>query len=173
MDLSGKKILMVIAPENFRDIEYFEPKKALEEYAVQVRVASTQIGQAHGADGGVVQIDLTLTEVNVNDYDGVVFVGGPGMAEMVEHQGLIQLAQNFYQAGKLVAGICVAAAILAKAGILQGRRATSWEGVKEDLTANGANYTGMAVEVDGNIITANGPQAAHEFGHKIVEALSG
>ncbi|MFH0819578.1 MAG: DJ-1/PfpI family protein [bacterium] len=172
MDLSGKKILMVIAPENFRDTEYFEPKKALEEYAVQVRVASTQIGQAHGADEGVVQIDLTLTEVNVNDYDGVVFVGGPGMVEMVEHQGLIQLAQNFYQAGKLVAGICVAAAILAKAGILTGKRATCWGGAKNYLVQGGAIYTGASVEVDGKIITANGPPAAHEFGHKIAEALS-
>lgn len=173
MDLSNKKILIVIAPENFRDEEYLEPREALEEYAVQVRVASTKIGQSHGADGAIANIDLTISEVNINDYDGVIFVGGHGMVEMVEHQGFINLASSFYQAGKIVSAICVAPAILANAGILQGRRATSWEGVKENLLKAGADYTSVPVEVDGKIITANGPQAAHEFGHKIVEALSG
>lgn len=172
MDLSNKKILMVVAPENFRDEEYLETKKALEEYLVKVAAASTKIGKARGAGGVVIDIDLTLNEINFNNYDGIVFVGGPGMAEMVEHGGLIQLAQKFYNNGKIVAAICVAPAILAKAGILANKRATGWEGVKEELIKNGAHYTGMSVEVDNKVVTANGPRAAHEFGHKIIELLS-
>lgn len=171
MDLSNKKVLMVVAPENFRDEEYLEPRKILEENSVKVIIASIKKGRARGVGGTVVDIDLILNEVQVNDYDGVIFIGGPGMAERIEDQNLIQLAKDFYQAGKIVSAICVAPAILANGGILTGKRATCWEGAKNFLVQSGAVYTGASVEVDGKIITANGPQSAHTFGHQVAEIL--
>ena len=77
---------------------------------------------------------------------------------------------------KILAAICIAPAILAKAGVLEGKNATVWSSVLDKgpikiLEENGANYVEKDVVVDGNIITANGPQAASEFGRKIVEIL--
>ncbi len=171
MNFTNKKVLMVIAPKDFRDSEYIEPRSVIENSGAEVKVASIQSGVAIGAEGTKAQIDLTVSEVNIEDFDAVVFVGGPGMAQIIGDESLQVLAKKFYGAGKLTTAICVAPAILAKAGILSGKQATAWSGVKEDLENSGAVYTGEAVTVDGKIITGNGPVAAREFGEKIVEKL--
>jgi protease I len=171
MNTAKNKILMVVSPIDFRDAEYFVPKAIFEKTGMEVRTASIQSGTAKGADGGEVKIDLTISDVNISDFDAVIFVGGPGMAQIVADDSLQMLAKKFYDAGKLTTAICVAPSILARAGILEGKQATSFDGVKEDLKNGKANYTGNKVEVDGKIITANGPEAAKEFGEKIVEAL--
>lgn len=172
MSLISKKVLMVIAPKNFRDAEYTKPKSVIESSGAEVKVTSIQGGTSIGAEGTTVQIDLTVSEVKIEDYDAVAFIGGPGMAEITNDESMQILAKKFYDAGKLTTAICVAPAILAKARILSSKRATAWSGVKADLERGGANYTGENVTVDGNIITANGPGSAHEFGEKIVEYLS-
>ncbi len=171
MNTAKKKILMVVSPIDFRDAEYFEPKKVLEASGAEIKTASIQGGIAKGTDGGEARIDLTISDVNISDFDAVVFVGGPGMAQIVADDSLQMLAKKFYVAGKLTTAICVAPSILARAGILEGKQATSFDSVKEDLKNGKANYTGNKVEIDGKIITANGPEAAKEFGEKIVEAL--
>ena len=171
MKLAGKKILIVIAPKDFRDVEYFEPRKVLEENGAEIKVASIQAGTAVGADGAKVKIDLTVSEAKVADFAAVVFIGGPGMAQIVGDESLQGLAKNFYQAGKLTTAICVAPVILAKAGILSGRQATVWSGSANDLIMAGAMYSGEAVTQDGKIITADGPGSARAFGEKIVQAL--
>ncbi len=171
MPLSDKKVLMVIAPKDFRDAEYTEPREVIEASGAEIKTASIQGGVAIGAEGTKVQIDLTVSQANVEDYDAVAFIGGPGMVEIISDDSLQVLAKKFYDAGKLTAAICVAPAILAKQGILSGKKATAWSGARGDLEAGGANYTGDTVTVDGNIITADGPSSAKEFGEKIVEAL--
>jgi protease I len=171
MNAAKKKILMVVSPIDFRDKEYFEPRAIFEKAGMEVKTASIQSGTAKGADGGEVKIDLTVSDVNISDFDAVVFVGGPGMAQIVADDSLQALAKKFYNAGKLTTAICVAPSILARAGILDGKKATSFDSVKEDLKNGKADYTGNKVEIDGKIITANGPEAAEEFGEKIVEAL--
>ncbi len=171
MSLKNKKILMVVAPINFRDAEYFEPREILEASGVEIKTASIQSGIAKGAQGGETKIDLTVSDVNVADFDAVAFIGGPGMAEIVGDESLQILARKFYDAGKLTAAICVAPSILARAGILKGKQATSFPSVEKDLEDGGALYTGNDVAVDGKIITANGPEAAQKFGERIAEAL--
>lgn len=171
MILTNKKVLIVIPPKDFRDSEYNEPRQVIENSGAEVKVASIQSGESIGAEGTVVQIDLTISEVSVGDFDAVVFVGGPGMAQIVGDESLQVLAKKFYDAEKLTAAICVAPAILAKAGILSGKQATAWPGVKEDLENSGAVYTGEPVTVDNKIITGSGPAVAKEFGEKIVEEL--
>jgi protease I len=81
------------------------------------------------------------------------------------------LARDFYDSGKIVAAICLAPAILAKAGLLSGVKATCTPDEEENLVAGGAEYTGAPVEVDGKIVTGSGPDAARRFGEKIVELL--
>lgn len=166
-----KKILMVIAPIDFRDVEYFEPKKIFEQAGFEVKTASIQSGTARGADGGEVKIDLTVSQASPADFDAVAFIGGPGMAQIVGDESLQALAKKFFNAGKLTAAICVAPAILARAGVLAGAQATSFPSVKADLEAGGAAYLDQAVVASGKIITANGPAAAREFGEKIVKSL--
>lgn len=167
----NKKILMVIAPQNFRDEEYLEPRQALESGGVEVKVASLISGAAKGAGGTLASIDLLVEEARPEDFDGVLFVGGQGMAGLVGDERLTNLARAFFKAGKLVSAICIAPMILAKADLLKNKKATVWSGAAEDLKNQGANYQGEGVFVDGQIITGSGPKVAREFGEKILEML--
>lgn len=171
VDLTGKKILMVVAPENFRDEEFFEPKEIFAAAGAEVVVSSKGVMEATGLLGGKARIDKDLSEVKASDVDAVVFVGGGGACDFFDEPLALNLAKTMYVAGKVVAGICVAPTILARAEVLNGRRATAFPSEQSTLEAAGAIYTGEAVTVDGQVVTARGPEAAKEFGHKIVEAL--
>lgn len=173
---SNKKIAMVVAFSNFRDEEYFIPKEIFEKVGIEVNTVSEKKGIAIGAGGGDTKVDLTLDELNVDEFDAIVFVGGPGAYKYIEEEKAHRIAKEAVEKGKILAAICIAPAILAKAGVLAGKNATVWSSVLDKspirlLKENGANYVDKNVVVDGKIITANGPHAAEEFGEKIVELL--
>ena len=162
---------MVIAPLDFRDSEYFTPKKIFEEAGIEVKTASIQSGVARGADGGEAKIDLTISDADPTKFDAIAFIGGPGMAKIVGDESLQILAKKFFQADKLTTAICVAPAILARAGVLRGLEATSFPDVRADLEAGGAAYLDQAVVESGKIITANGPAAASDYADAILRNL--
>ncbi|MFQ6099494.1 MAG: DJ-1/PfpI family protein, partial [Armatimonadota bacterium] len=106
------------------------------------------------------------------DYDAVVFVGGTGATEYFDDPTAHALAKQAAQSNRLTAAICLAPSILARAGLLQGKRATVYASEAATLEAKGADYTGAAVERDGNILTGEGPHAAKQFSQRLVEALA-
>jgi len=172
----NKKIAMVIAFKDFRDEEYFRPKEILEGAGIEVKTASDQKGKAIGADGGEVTVDLLVSEVNPAEFDGVVFVGGPGCLKHLDNEDSYRLAKQTLSEGKILAAICISPVILAKAGVLEGKKATVWSSPLEKkpietLKENGATYQEESVVTDENIITANGPAAAQEFGQTILKLL--
>jgi protease I len=169
--LQGKGILMIIAHRDFRDEEYKEPRQIFEVKGATITVASSSLEIAKGALGAQVKPDLLLKDVAMGDYDAIVFAGGPGAKEYWDDPVAHAVAQEAIAQGKVLAAICIAPATLAKAGVLQGKKATVFSSEKGTLKAGGANYTGASVERDGLIITANGPKAAAEFAEEIVEAL--
>jgi len=174
---AGKKIAMIIAYRDFRDAEYFVPKEILETAGAEVKTASNKMGKAIGADGGDVEVDLLLENLNPTDFNAVVFVGGPGCLENLDNEDSYRVAKETVAQNKVLASICISPTILAKAGVLKGKRATIWSspmqrGPVRILEENGAIYQDEDVVVDGKIITGNGPGAAEEFGKTIVEALT-
>jgi protease I len=166
------KILMVVAPKNFRDEELFEPKEILEKAGAQITIASKGVTEAGGMFGGKVIVDKDLSEVKLDEYDTIVFIGGSGSAIYFNDQTVLGLAKKAYEANKIVGAICIAPSILANAGILEGKKATAFSSEAENLKTKGAQYTGENVTIDGKIITASGPQAAKEFGEEVVKALN-
>ncbi|MBN2202742.1 MAG: DJ-1/PfpI family protein [Candidatus Aenigmarchaeota archaeon] len=165
-----KKVLMIIAPSDFRDEEYFDTRKVLEEFGFDVKVANSTGQPSKSKFGKIVSPDSNFYEVDSNIYDAIIFVGGMGSAQYFGNNRALELARHFNEDGKIVAAICIAPSILANAGILVGRRATAFPSERDNINAV-STYTGNDVEVDNNIITANGPKAAIEFGKKIAEAL--
>ena len=103
--------------------------------------------------------------------DVLAFVGGAGSSQYFKDQTAHDTAWHFYNQGKIVAAICSAPVILAEAGLLKGKKATVFPGDKEHLTANGVIYTGSQVEVDGRLITGNGPEAAEPFAKGLLALL--
>jgi len=171
LSLTNKTVLMIIAPENFRDEEYFHTRESLEEGGLDVTVASTQKIAVSSIEKKQVEVEKLLDDVT-SDYDAVVFIGGSGAKIYFENEKALNLAKEFYNDCKIVAAICIAPMILAHAGILHGKKATVWEGAAADIKDFGVNYTAEEITVDGNIITANGPKASYNFGDAIVKALS-
>jgi len=172
--LSGKKIVMVVAFKNFRDEEYFVPKEILEKSGVEIKTASNKMGQALGADGGQVSIDYLISNVDMDNFDAVVFIGGPGCLENLDNENSYNLAKETAAKNKLLAAICVSSAILAKAGVLKGKRATVWSGPMDKsaikiLEENGAIYESESVVVDGKIVTAEGPAVAGKFAEALIK----
>lgn len=170
--MSGKNVLLVVAYEMFRDEEYDEPRRALERAGNQVTVASSALGEATGRFGLTASVDVLVKDTNMADYDAVVYIGGPGAREYFDDPAAHKLAVEAAAAGKVIGAICIGPHTPAAAGVLKGKTATCFPSEADTLKRHGATYTGAEVEVDGNIVTASGPEAAKEFGEKLVEALS-
>ncbi len=166
------KILMVVAPERFRDEELFVTQKVLEENNHSITIASTIIGVIYGSRGGKVSVQKIISEIKTDEYDAVCFVGGGGSKLLFNNPDAIRIAREMYAYGKVVAAICLAPVILANAGILSGKRATVTGTESKTIEAKGAHYTGPGVVVDGRVVTANGPKSSQLFAQKIHEVLT-
>lgn len=175
-----KKILMIIAPQNFRDEELLVPKEYFEENNHTVKIASTKKGECSGMLGARVNAELTLNDVNIGDYDAIIFVGGAGTPLVRKEQKAVEIAKDAVAKGKILAAICWAPTILAKAGVLKGKKATVWAGPDGEygmatfdyLKQQGALPSKQPVVADGKIITAEGPHAAKKFAEEIAKLLS-
>lgn len=172
-DITGKKILFVIASNNFRDEELQIPKQIIETKGAAVIIASSSLNISHGVLGAKVKPDILITEAKAVDYDAIVFIGGSGSSEYWNNPIAHQLAKDIVAHDKVLAAICIAPVTLANAGVLIGKKATVFASEINSLKNKGSIYTGNNVEVDGKIITANGPQSAAMFGHAIVTVLMG
>ena len=163
---------MVVAAQGFRDEELFEPKEILERAGLEVKVASTNLSEAKGSQGAQIKPDILVQDINWKDFAAIVFIGGKGSIQYWDDPLAHRLIQEAYAGQRLVAAICIAPVTLARAGILKGKKATVWATEGEQLKDKGADYTARQVEKDGNIITANGPSAARQFGEEILKALT-
>jgi protease I len=166
-----KKAVMIIAENNFRDEELFEPKEILQNAGIEVKVASTNLNPAKGALGASVKPDLLVSKIKPGDFDALIFVGGGGASQYWSDPLAHKLAKEALSLNKVIGAICIAPVTLAKAGLLKGKKATVFSSEAGQLKAAGAIYTGKNLEKDGNIITASGPFAAKEFGEEIKKAL--
>lgn len=165
-------VLMVLAQSQFRDEEFVEPRHALEDAGHRVVVASSAPGPCLGVNGSTVRATLGLDEVRADRFDGVVFVGGPGASALFDDAQAHRIAVDFARAGKVLGAICVAPAILAKAGVLAGRKATVFPTERETLLARKALPQRQDVVIDGKVVTASGPRHAAAFGKALIEVLA-
>jgi protease I len=167
-----KRVVFITAPEVFRDEEYYKPKKVFKDAKVKVLTASIKTGELIGKFGFKATSDMLVDNVNADDFDAIVYVGGSGASVFFNNPYALKLANDFFKQAKPTSAICIAGVILDNAGILKNKKATVFIDGKESLISGGAIYTGADVEIDGNIITANGPKVAEEFARAVLEALN-
>ncbi|MBF4510712.1 MAG: DJ-1/PfpI family protein [Aeromicrobium sp.] len=165
------RVLMVIAPEIFRDEEYAQPLRVLEARGAAVETASTRPGPCRGKLGMTAEATLSVGDAIAEEYRAIVFVGGAGAQVFFDDPAAHALARAAHALGRVVAAICIAPSVLARAGLLDGVRATAFPTQRDDLLAHGALWSDGPVEVHGSLITANGPDAARDFGLAIGDAL--
>jgi protease I len=169
------KILLTVAPEKFRDEELAEPVAAFRKAGIEFDIVSTRRGPCTGMLGGKTTATLSFEDIDPKKYDGLVIVGGVGsQTHLWDDDLLIPIVKMFHQSGKVVAAICLAVVVLARAGILKGKKATYYDSPVSfrEMKAAGAVITNAPVVRDARIITANGPSASKAFADEIVHALT-
>ncbi|NLW22496.1 MAG: DJ-1/PfpI family protein [Tissierellia bacterium] len=168
-----KKVLLLLA-EGFEEVEAFTTVDYLRRMDIIVDTCSIN-GEKRvtGAHRITVEADKDLNEIHsIKNYDGMVIPGGlPGATNLRDNGRVIELVQDFNKEGKLLAAICAGPIVLQRAGIIKGKKVTSYPGFDNDLKEG--IYTDELVVQDGNIITARGPAVAVYFAIKIVENLVG
>jgi protease I len=169
------KVLIAVAPEKFRDEELAEPVLTFTKAGIEFDIVSTKRGICTGMLGAKTTATLNFDEVDPKKYDALIIIGGSGaQTRLWDDEMLIQLAKYFHESSKVVAAICLAPVVLARAGILKGRQATYYNSPASfrEMKAGGALLVDKAVVKDKRIITANGPSAAKEFADVIVRTLT-
>jgi protease I len=165
-------VLIVIAPGGFRDEEFREPYDLFTRSGVKVTIASTDTAPAKGMLGMIVRPQIVISGVDPEDYDALVLVGGSGCRVLWDNEVLHSIVRRFNDEKKTVSAICIAPVILARAKVLEGKKATVYPDVKDEITLYDAQYTGSDIETCGNIITGSGPHAARDFAEAVLKSLA-
>jgi protein deglycase len=167
------RVLLPLA-EGFEEIEAVTVVDLLRRAGIEVRMASLAGRQVTGSHGIRIEADITLDAADVADYDMIVLPGGmPGADHLKNDARVVSLLQRFAAAGLYTAAICAAPGVLAHAGLLEGRAATSFPGFLRPDSAPGLTLADAAVVVDGTVITSRGPGTAIEFSLALIELLAG
>jgi protease I len=175
-DLSEARVLF-LAADGFETVELFEPRKALEAAGAKVTLASIRTDPIQGMKGDINKAeaaspDLTLDEVDTDDYDALVLPGGVANPDtMRQEERAIEIITEFMEDGKIVAAICHAPWLLAEADVVDGRRLTSYPSIRTDLENAGAEVVDEQVVVDANLITSRNPDDIPAFNAAIISAL--
>jgi 4-methyl-5(b-hydroxyethyl)-thiazole monophosphate biosynthesis len=166
------KSALVLFAEGSEELEAVSVIDILRRGGINVTVAGLTAGPIRGSRGTVLVPDTTLDEAAKNDYDMVVLPGGqPGATNLKADPRVLDLLQQMAQREKYVTAICAAPSVLATAGLLDGRRATSFPGALDPFPKV-MRHPGAVVE-DGKLITSRGPGTAMDFALTLVERLAG
>ena len=166
-----KKVLVFLA-EGFETIEALSVVDVCNRAKVTCHACSlTENRNVNSAHGTMVLCDKLISDDDLETYDAIVLPGGmPGATNLRDNEKVQSLIKKYNKENKIVAAICAAPIALAKAGVIEGKKVTSYPGFKEEL--GNVNYVEEdTVVVDGNIITSRGPATALVFGLEILKKL--
>lgn len=167
------RVLVPLA-EGCEELEAVTIVDLLRRAGIEVTSAGLRGGPVTCSRGTVILPDTTLDSVLDQDFDMIVLPGGlPGAEHLEDDVRLRQLLDRHARAGGFTAAICAAPKVLASAGLLEGRRATSYPGVLEALNSAHIEVTEHPVEVDGKVVTSRGPGTAMDFALTLIELLLG
>lgn len=167
------KIAMLIG-EEFEDVEAKAPLDALREAGHAVDLVGAQAEQTVEGKRGTVSLTTAHAagEVNAADYDALVIPGGHGPDNLRIDGDAVDLTRDFASSGKIIAAICHGPQLLIEAGVVRGRRVTSWPSVRTDLRNAGAVWVDEQVVTDGNLITSRKPADLDAFNNHLLGRLS-
>ena len=167
------RVLVPLA-EGFEEIEAVTVVDLLRRAGIQVQTASLDGPRVTGSHGITVLADIALDAAMADDYDMIVLPGGmPGAEHLKNDPRVVSLLRRFAADGRYTAAICAAPSVLAHAGLLEERAATSFPGFLNAGSAPGIRLSEDAVVVDGKVVTSRGAGTAMEFGLALIELLEG
>ncbi len=172
MTLRGQRVAVLIE-ELYQEMEFWYPYYRLKEAGAEVVAVGPEAGKIYKSKHGYpAKADKTAGEVRAQDFDAVIIPGGYAPDLMRRNEHMVNFVRDMYEHGKVVAAICHAGWMLCSAGILEGKRATSFFSIQDDMRHAGARWVDEPVVRDGNLITARVPDDLPQFCQAILEALS-
>ncbi len=167
-----KKKVAVLVEDLYQDLEVWYPLLRLREAGVQVVAVGTGRAKSYkGKYGYPIEEDCSASEISETELDGIVIPGGYAPDILRRYASVLKLVKDCYEQGKVVAAICHAAWVLVSARACEGRTATCFSAIKDDLINAGARYVDEEVVRDGNLITSRKPDDLPAFCRTILEAL--
>jgi protease I len=176
-ELQGKRIAFVMANEGVEQVEFTEPRKAVEQAGAEVDVIAPQSGRIqafnHLDKADTFDVDKTTSVAKSDDYDGVVLPGGVANPDQLRtDKDGVRLVREFFAAGKPVGAICHAPWTLVEADVVDGRKLTSWPSLQTDIRNAGGNWVDQECVVDSGLVTSRKPDDLPAFCSKIVEEFA-
>ena len=170
----GQKSVLVLVAQGTEELEAVTIIDLLRRAEVEVVVAGLNSNPITASRGVKLIPDVALEAVLQRSFDMIVLPGGgPGAKNFAQDVRVIELLRRMAKEGKFVCAICAAPTVLAKAGVLAGKRATGYPGMLEEMNLSDVVCTESAVETDGQVITSRGPGTALDFALTLIEALVG
>lgn len=173
--LTGKKVA-ILATDGFEQSELERPRQALEDAGARTVLVSPKDGSITGWDeddfGDSIEVDLPLSEAKANDYDALLLPGGvmnPDKLRTIPEA--VQFVRHFFTAGKPVAAICHGPQLLIEAGVVRGRKLTSYPSLQTDLRNAGAEWVDEPVVTDQGLVTSRRPDDIPQFNEKMIEEI--
>jgi protease I len=175
--LKNKKVA-ILAADMFERVELEEPRKALEDAGAEVEVVSIHDGEIKGFDhfdpANTVKVDRTIEEASPDDYDALMIPGGVGNPDQLRgDENVVSFVREFHRAGKPMAVICHGPWVLVEAGVVRGKRVTSWPTLQTDIRNAGGDWVNEEVVVDGNLVTSRKPDDIPAFNREMERIFSG
>ena len=172
-ELDGVRIA-VLAADGFEQVEVTRPVKALQKHGAEVEIVSLRPGSIQGMNllypGKKIHVDRTVFTADPDEYDGLHIPGGFINPDFVrQSEDALEFVRAFDAAGKPISTICHGPWVLVSAGLVRGRRLTSWPGIKDDVRNAGGEWVNSEVVRDRNWVSSRGPQDLHAFDKAIVE----
>jgi protease I len=171
--MSKKRVAVVIA-HNFEDIEVTSPVQAVESAGAEFVLIGPQRGEVTGKKGHVFTVDKTFDELPadaIDNFDLLIIPGGGAPENLRIVDAAVDFTKRFVESGKPVASICHGPQLLISAGVLKGRKTTSVNKIRDDITNAGGLYEDAPLVVDGNLISSRTPRDLEVFNQAILEAL--
>jgi protease I len=174
--LDGKRVA-ILATDGFEQLELTEPRKALEDAGAVVEVIAPHGGRIQGMHhhdkGDLVIVDRLVAEAKSGDYDALMLPGGVANPDALRMSAeAVRFTKDFFDAGKPVAAICHGPWTLVEAGVVKGRKLTSWPSLKTDITNAGGQWTDAAVVTDHGLVTSRNPGDLAQFCPKMIEEFA-
>jgi protease I len=174
--LKGKKVAILVA-EGFEQIELTEPKEALDQAGAETRIVSPKAGQVQGWNhfdkGDTFNVDVPLARASARDFDALLLPGGVANPDQLRIDAkAVAFVREFFEAGKPVAAICHGLWPLIDAGVVRGRKVTSWPSLKMDLQNAGAEWSDQEVVTDNGLVTSRKPDDIPAFNRKMIEEFA-
>jgi protease I len=175
MQVSDARVL-IVATDGFEEGELFGPRRILQQRGAEVVLASLKRdpiqATIHDDPGKTIRPDLTIDEVNADDFDALILPGGVRNPDQLRiHGDVIALIRTFAEQGKPVGAICHAPWLLVEADLVRDRTATSWPSIRTDLRNAGAFVVDEPAVTDGNIVTSRNPDDVEDFTNAIIDLI--